>query len=581
MSTHSVYKLWLDLQCQMISGCHQGILVKFGANGKARVLAQWPENKALDKALTVAAQEVSKQHRLYLSKDSNAGAYLGHPIEQDGENWGVIVVHLNQRTPTIVQAVIKLLKWGATWLHVVNTAFTASDKGNSQEANASHNVLNLITQALQDQSLEETAITTVNHIASSFRFDRVTLGLIKNGKIRLQAMSFQAQFDKRSELSHHIPMAMEEAYSQGENLEYPHSNDHIIIQHKALAIKHGSQYCASFLLKSGEDIIGVVCAEKYQPHRLSQDSLAPLKRYIHSVAHVLALRQNESSSTPKNPKSSKLKDRAQALFQKQFIARWVLVVLGLIFMISWLPIGYKIKGDAVIQSNQRHLLAAPFDGYLSEVLINPGDKVEQGQIIAKLKDDNLELEKQKLTSQIQQLQLEFDNALSEGKRAQAAIVTTRIDQAKVERSLIEQKLKLTQLAAPTDGMIVSDEVSQSVGAPVSQGSILFEIADAEDYNLHVWVSERDITYLKEGEKGQVRLSSLPGETFEIQTLKITPISEVKEGDNFFRVEAEMLNPSPSLRPGMRGDAKLFAGKKRLGWIWFHRFWHRIRLVFWI
>jgi hypothetical protein len=76
-------------------------------------------------------------------------------------------------------------------------------------------------------------------------------------------------------------------------------------------------------------------------------------------------------------------------------------------------------------------------------------------------------------------------------------------------------------------------------------------------------------------------SSLPGEILDFTVTHITPISEVREGRNYFRVEAELTSESPLIRPGMTGSGRILAGRRSLGWIWFHDIWHWLRLTLWL
>jgi hypothetical protein len=69
--------------------------------------------------------------------------------------------------------------------------------------------------------------------------------------------------------------------------------------------------------------------------------------------------------------------------------------------------------------------------------------------------------------------------------------------------------------------------------------------------------------------------------------RITPVSIAEEGENYFRVEAELAN-SPNvaqndlthLRPGMEGAGKISIERRKLLWIWTHDMIDRLRLWAW-
>jgi multidrug efflux pump subunit AcrA (membrane-fusion protein) len=127
------------------------------------------------------------------------------------------------------------------------------------------------------------------------------------------------------------------------------------------------------------------------------------------------------------------------------------------------------------------------------------------------------------------------------------------------------------------------DLSQSLGAPVEKGQVLFEVAPLESYRVIVEVDERDITDVAVGQQGELVLSSMPDDVFTLVIEKITPVSIAKEGRNYFRVEARLENSSERLRPGMEGFGKISIDRRKLIWIWTHELidWVRLKLWRWI
>ena len=62
--------------------------------------------------------------------------------------------------------------------------------------------------------------------------------------------------------------------------------------------------------------------------------------------------------------------------------------------------------------------------------------------------------------------------------------------------------------------------------------------------------------------------------------KITPVSNAKDGSNFFKIEASLQDPPEHLRPGMKGVGKVDVGERRYIWIWTHRMIDWMRLWVW-
>jgi RND family efflux transporter MFP subunit len=245
----------------------------------------------------------------------------------------------------------------------------------------------------------------------------------------------------------------------------------------------------------------------------------------------------------------------------------------------FIPVTYHVAGSASLQGAYKQLVVSPQDGYLAEINARPGDLVQAGDLLAQLNDDDLRLERRKLSSEQKRFQQQYDNALATANRIEAAIASAQVDQVAIQLRLLEQQLQRTQLVAPRAGIVVSKDITQTLGAPVKQGDTLFEIA-ADGFQVQLWIDERDIAAVQIGHLGQLKLSSLPGEVFALAVTRIMPLSEVREGRNYFHVEATLATEAQVLRPGMSGSAKLEVGERRLGWLWFNELWRWFRLNIW-
>ena len=171
-------------------------------------------------------------------------------------------------------------------------------------------------------------------------------------------------------------------------------------------------------------------------------------------------------------------------------------------------------------------------------------------------------------------------------------IRLRVAQADAELELLTAQLKRTALRAPFDGMVVSGDLSRSLGAPVTRGQLLFEVAPLDDYRVVLQVDERDMGGLRVGLRGTLALTGMPDARLPIVVQKIGTSAQEADGRNVVRVEARLktgpeaslgasLGASPgALRPGMNGVAKVSAGERRLLWIWTHGLVDWARLALW-
>jgi RND family efflux transporter MFP subunit len=255
--------------------------------------------------------------------------------------------------------------------------------------------------------------------------------------------------------------------------------------------------------------------------------------------------------------------------------------VALLLFLTFANGDYRVTADARLEGTIQRVIAAPMAGYVARADVRAGDTVEEGQIIAELDDRDLRLERLKWESQRSQRRREQSEALAERDRARAGILAAQIQQADAQIKLLDEQLKRIVVTAPFDGIVVSGDLSQSLGAPVERGDILFEVAPLNSYRVILKVDERDIGEVIQDQTGLLALTGMPGDVIEIHVDKITPISTAEEGRNYFRVEASLLSEPPAmLRPGMEGVGKIDAGSRRLVWIWTHKISSWFRMFFW-
>ena len=259
------------------------------------------------------------------------------------------------------------------------------------------------------------------------------------------------------------------------------------------------------------------------------------------------------------------------------------VAVAIVAFFSVTTGAYRVSADAELQGLIRRSIVAPTDGFIKSAAARAGDTVHAGDELAALDDRDLALQRLRWVTERQQHLYEYDKALAARELATVNVVKSQIDQANAEIKLIDEQLARAKLTAPFDGIIVSGDLSQSIGAPVPRGQVLFEIAPLNGYRVNIAVDEREVADIAVGQKGEILTASLPGESFGFVVEKITPIAEQKNGRNVFRVEAQLTDNPERLRPGMEGIAKIDVDRRLLIAIWARPLidWARVRGWAWL
>ena len=252
-------------------------------------------------------------------------------------------------------------------------------------------------------------------------------------------------------------------------------------------------------------------------------------------------------------------------------------VAALLLLLAVAPAPYRVSARATLEGRVQRALVAPVAGYLAEAHARAGDLVSAGDVLARLDDRDLRLEHRKWESEKAQLEREYREALAGQDRTEVSILHAQIEQAAAQVDLVKEQLGRTNVVAPFDGVVLKGDLDRSLGAPVEQGSVLFELAPLEGYRIIVQVDGRDIADVAVGQSGRLALAALPGRPLPLVVERITPISTSEEGRTYFRVEAVLEEPTAALRPGMEGIAKIDAGRRRLFWILTHEMLDWLRL----
>ncbi|MGS0755700.1 efflux RND transporter periplasmic adaptor subunit [Roseateles sp. GG27B] len=230
-------------------------------------------------------------------------------------------------------------------------------------------------------------------------------------------------------------------------------------------------------------------------------------------------------------------------------------VLALLLLLL-LPVPDRVTATTVIEGRLRQVVTAPFDGFIGQVLVRPGERVTRGQVLARLDDRDLKLERARYRSEREQATGRLRQAMADREAAAMVLAQAEVQQAEAQLALIEAKLVRSDLTATLDGLVVSGDWVQQIGAPVETGKELFEIAAGEGYRVVLHVPDRDIARIHLGQTGALRLTGRPHEVQAFRISNLTATASVQDSINGFRVEAAWVSEVAGLSLACRVSAKL-------------------------
>lgn len=575
---------WLSLQCQMITGVVRGVVALGAADtGPFKTAACWPAKSdqpghLLATAQTALAKRCSVLHKQPAVPENNSTTHqhVACPLLIDGCLRGVVALEIESRPEPQQQTALQLLQWGAACLTILIR----------QEALATNDrlvtALNLITTSFNYPRFQAAATAVATELATHLACERVSFGFLKGKRIRLAAVSHSARFDRKTNRIQAIETAMTEALDQDSGIIYPADPDAPLVTHAHAKLSQfdGSALCTMPFAAHGR-LLGALTLERTLDHPFDAAAVELVETVTTLVGPLLATKQREDCGL-----LSKIYQSLGAQWGKLVGPRHsgykltALLLSTVLVFLTFAEGDYRVTARTVLEGAVQRAMVAPLDGYVAKASVRAGDVVQQGEPLFKLDDRDLQLERLKWASQQEQFLRQYRDALAQGERAQVRIVKARLDQAEAQLALVEEQLVRIQGVAPFDGVVVSGDLSQSLGAPVEKGQVLFEIAPLEKYRLVLQVDERDLGALAKDQPGQLVLASGASEILPFSVVKITPVSEVVEGRNTFRVEAQLNETPQLLRPGMEGIGKITIERRKLAWIWTHSLMQWLRLQLW-
>jgi multidrug resistance efflux pump len=233
-----------------------------------------------------------------------------------------------------------------------------------------------------------------------------------------------------------------------------------------------------------------------------------------------------------------------------------------------------------VEGTVQRAITAPFDGFVAAAPARAGDRVAAGEMLARLDDRDLALERLRLVTERRRRQLEYERAVAARDRAEANIKQIQIRQADARIELIDARIARAPMRAPFDGLVVAGDLSQSIGAAVARGEVLLEVAPLDDYRVVMEVEERVIDDVEPGQTGTLLAAALPNTPIPIEVEKVTPVARYGDGRTTFEVEAAVTGDADRLRPGMQGAAKIDVEEQRLIAIWTRPLLDWLRLHAW-
>ncbi len=444
-------------------------------------------------------------------------------------------------------------------------------------------VLDLMALVNSERRFLAAVMALCNGLATRFHCDRVSLGWLVNGYVRLKTMSRTERFDKNMVAVKSMEMVMEESLDQNAEILWPTPDGFRFVakDHETFVRDQASGNICSVPLRQGDTPVAVLTCER-RSAPFSQVDLEQFRLACDQAIPRLADLNRHDRWFGARWKSLAKETLSQSLGPEHTWAKLAAILGCVALVVASVPMfTYKVEGNFILRSDEVSFLTAPFEGYIQSVDVRPGDAVTNGTVLLRLNPDDLVLQEAAAIADQARYLREMEKARAANTLAEMRISQALADQAKARLELIRYRLEQSFIKTTLTGVIVEGDLRQRIGAPVKPGDALFKVARTDTLYVEVEVNERDIQEILRKSEAQIAFVTQPKLKFPVRITRIEAAAFPKDKENVFLVRCALTGPAePWWRPGMSGICKLSVEKRTLFWIFTHRTVDFLRMFFW-
>lgn len=177
------------------------------------------------------------------------------------------------------------------------------------------------------------------------------------------------------------------------------------------------------------------------------------------------------------------------------LIRAVTVVVPLAVVISaclfWLPAPFGATAPGMVTYPDGSFVRAGVDGFIDSVHVLPNQRVQQGQLLISLRNDDTALEQADLTLQLKQETLRYQRSVRDHEAGDARVAKSNLKSIQQRLDEASKRLKLLEIRANRSGVIVARDLSSLVGTYVQEGDELLVI-DKGSREFRISISQEDV-----------------------------------------------------------------------------------------
>lgn len=219
----------------------------------------------------------------------------------------------------------------------------------------------------------------------------------------------------------------------------------------------------------------------------------------------------------------------------------------------------SFKTTATLEARAEADVTSKANGIVESVLVEEGDYVEAGQLLAHIRDAEYRIQVAQAKAELNSIQQELKRVKDMAERDM--ISADAYDKLRYQADMLQAKYDMaalnlaeTEIRAPISGYVATRYVKPGNLVRQYEQQKLFHIVALDKLQGNVYLPERELQHVRVGQSAQLHLSAFPNQVIDASVERISPVIDTQSGT--FKVVLQVPNKQDQLKAGMFAHVNL-------------------------
>jgi membrane fusion protein (multidrug efflux system) len=196
-------------------------------------------------------------------------------------------------------------------------------------------------------------------------------------------------------------------------------------------------------------------------------------------------------------------------------------------------------------------------GEVTEILVEEGDLVKKGQLLARLDGERVRLQVKQAKANLEKTNREYERFINLHDRG--LVSSAAFDEMKYDLDALQARYELQQLnysytyiRAPLTGIVSTRDIK--IGQHLNSGDTTFRVTDTSELVAYLLIPQSELAKFSAGHAAKINVDAMPERDFTATIARISPTIDTRNGT--FRATAYINNDDGMLAPGMFGRVEI-------------------------